>query len=142
MRYSANRKKDYACRLAWHFIGTFYTWKGDDPSGFDCSGFVIEILKSVGIVPRKYDNTARGLYEEMFDKLVARPYKGCLVFFGEPIVSHVEFCIDNEFSIGASGGGKATTTIKKAIEQNAFIKLRPIKRNRNIVGYIDPFWGG
>jgi len=30
---------------------TFYLWGGDDPlAGFDCSGFVIEILKSVGIL--------------------------------------------------------------------------------------------
>ena len=44
-------RRFYAYKLAWKYIGKFYKWGGDDPSGFDCSGFVIEILKSVGILP-------------------------------------------------------------------------------------------
>lgn len=44
------------------YLGTPYIWGGDDPSGFDCSGFVIECLKSVGLLSEKEDYTADGLY--------------------------------------------------------------------------------
>ena len=46
--------------------------------GFDCSGYCIEILKSVGLLPRKGDWTAAGLFEK-FGKVV-EPSTGCLVF--------------------------------------------------------------
>ena len=50
--------RSVATKVAWHYLGTPYIWGGDDFSGFDCSGFVIEILKSVGILPRDGDWTA------------------------------------------------------------------------------------
>lgn len=128
-------KREIATKIAWSYIGTFYKWGGDDPSGFDCSGFVIELLKSIGLFPRKEDTTARGL-SSIFQK-VGKPQEGCLVFYGNPI-SHVEYCFDSNLSIGASGGGSSTTTLAKAIKQNAFIKMRPI-RKKEVICYVDPF---
>jgi D-gamma-glutamyl-meso-diaminopimelic acid endopeptidase CwlS len=109
-----------------HFIGRWYIWGGDDPFGFDCSGFVIECLKAIGKLPRKGDWTANGL-SKMF-KPALSPYRGDLVFWsnGQGRVIHVEILINSELSIGASGGGSKTTTIAKAIQHNAFIKMRPI----------------
>lgn len=125
--------------LAWHFIGTWYTWAGDDPSGFDCSRFTGEIMKSLGIIPRGKPAPVAKKQWEMFKRYqVDEPYKGCLVFFGDP-VSHVEFCIDKNFSIGASGGGPQVLTKEDAIKYNAFIKMRPIERVRKIKGFVDPF---
>jgi cell wall-associated NlpC family hydrolase len=128
-------KRDIATKIALHYIGTFYKWGGDDPSGFDCSGFVIEILKSVGLFSRKADARAKDL-AKMYQK-VGKPEEGCLVFYGNPIY-HVEYCFNSDLSIGASGGGSATTSIEKAIEQNAFIKMRPI-RKKNVTCYVNPF---
>jgi len=130
-----DREREIAIQIAFHYIGTFYIWGGDDPSGFDCSGSVIEYLKSVGRLPREFDTTALGL-SKMFPK-VAKPKKGCLVFYGNPI-SHVEICYDENFSIGASGGGSKTLTMKDAIKQNAFIKMRPIRKDK-VTCYVDPF---
>lgn len=42
------RQRKIATKVAWSFIGKWYKWGGDDPSGFDCSGFVIEILIGYG----------------------------------------------------------------------------------------------
>ena len=113
-----------AINIAWSYIGKWYKWGGDDPSGFDCSGFVIEILKSIGILPRRYDGTATDLYVFLTNKkrnetltlndLVCHAGPGVIVFFyhggvyrgigKNVILEHVEFCIDERLSIGASGG--------------------------------------
>lgn len=138
--------RDY--RKAWpaieyikHFIGKWYKWGGDDPSGFDCSGVGVEFLKSVGKMARKSDANSRMLYE-MFPK-VAKPGPGVLAFWGDKeaphTIRHVEICLNDWQTIGASGGGSKTLTEEDAIRDNAFIKVRPIERDRYLVGYCDPF---
>ena len=135
------KRKDIAMKVAWSFLGRPYIWGGDDPiEGFDCSGFVIEVLKSVGILPRKGDWTASRLHS-LFHP-VKDPYEGCLVFWSNndnTKIIHVELCIDDELSIGASGGGSKTITEADAIKQNAYIKVRPFRSRNGIAGFCDPF---
>lgn len=131
---------------AYLFIKTFYTWGGDDPSGMDCSGITIEDLKSVGILPRKYDNTASGLFYHPDFKPVelkdVRP--GDLAFwFGSKStkIVHVEIvvCVNPLLSIGASGGGSKTLTVKDAIKHNAFVKRRLVNSRPYLAGFRNPF---
>ena len=128
-------------RIAMSYLGTFYIWGGDDPSGFDCSGLVIECLKSVGVLPREGDWTADSL-SRMFPR-VDPPQGGDLVFWsdspGSPRVIHVEICIGEGLAIGASGGGSKVKTIKDAVKYNAFIKIRPIESRKNVWGYVNPY---
>lgn len=128
-------------KVAWGFLGRPYIWGGDDPmAGFDCSGFVIECLKSVGKLPRSGDWTAASLYT--FFEIEEEPGSGCLVFWGDSLgnrIIHVELCIDKERSIGASGGGSKTLTVEDAIKQNAYIKVRPFKSRAHIWGFTNPF---
>lgn len=132
-----------ALDYAWKFIGTFYSWGGDDPGGFDCSGFICEVLSAVGILPRAADYTAAYMAELFKDKQVGMPYAGCLVFYADKEdatkVVHIELCINETLSIGASGGGSKTITKEDAIRDNAFIKVRPFQSRSNIYGYADPF---
>ena len=129
--------KEIALKVAWSKLGLPYIWGGDDPvAGFDCSGFVIECLKSAGKLPRQGDWTAAGL-AKMFP-IVGDPYEGCLVFWGVPI-NHVELCFDDTYSIGASGGGSGTLTKTDAIRQNAYVKIRPFRTRSGIYGFVDPF---
>ena len=134
-----------ALNVAWHFLGLPYRWGGDDPmAGFDCSGFVIELLKAASVLPRGGDWTAAGLWQHFELYEVEEPYAGCLVFWygARPSrIIHVEFCIDQEFAIGASGGGSGSLTIEDAIRQNAYIKVRPWKSRDRVRGFIDPFKG-
>jgi len=53
--------KYWFLQSALSYLGTPYVWGGDDPSGFDCSGFVIECLKSAGILNEREDYTAESL---------------------------------------------------------------------------------
>ncbi len=132
--------RELALDYAWKFVGTFYSWGGDDPSGFDCSGFMVEVLKSVGKLPRRGDWTAAGLWKHFESLSVTAPTEGCLVFWysGDKIV-HVEMCVDSARSLGASGGGSRTVTKGDAIKHNAFIKMRPFGSRPNVWGFVDPF---
>jgi cell wall-associated NlpC family hydrolase len=137
--------RDDFCAYAKVWLRTWYKWGGDDPSGFDCSGFVIECLKAWGKFPRKADMTADGLKYRFRNQQIQTPVPGCLVFWLNPqgIAYHVEIAINSWQSIGASGGGSSTLTIEDAIRDNAFIKIRPID-SRQPSGrflYLDPFMG-
>lgn len=126
-----------AINYGMYFMGSFYSWGGDDPSGFDCSGYVVEILKSVGKIGRKSDYTASQLYK-MFPK-VYKPQAGVLAFWynkKKDRIIHVEMCKNDWQTIGASGGGSRTRTKLDAMRDNAFIKVRPI---RDGAVFADPF---
>ncbi len=117
-------------------LGTPYRWGGNDPmEGFDCSGLVIEGLKSVGLLPRNGDWSAEQLAREVFAAKPRCPpapiLPGCLVFFADSAqhIYHVEIVHSviggKVFTIGAAGGGSATTSIDAAEAQDAFVKIRP-----------------
>jgi len=134
--------RDLALKIAWSFLGKPYRWGGDDPmAGFDCSGFIVELLRSTGHLDRGIDLTAQGLWDSFAAWEVSVPYNGCLVFWQNyrGMVNHVELCLDNRHSIGASGGGGMCISEQDAIEQNAYIKIRPFRSRKPIRGFSDPF---
>jgi hypothetical protein len=132
-----------AVDYAKHFIGTPYRWGGDDPmAGFDCSGFVIEILQSVGILGHGLDFSADALYDIFKHAVVTTlGYAGCLAFWLDDAgrAVHVMLMVDNGHVIGASGGGSATITASDAIRDNAFLKLRPLSYRKGTPVIVDPF---
>jgi hypothetical protein len=136
---------DIALYVALHFLGKWYTWGGDDPSGFDCSGLCIEALKSAGKVPRGgWDTTADGLMKDAGFEVGDALEPGCLVFWGRDAkATHVEMIVavrgELTWTIGASGGGSSCRTADDARRLNAYVKIRPTK-----AGYMavrDPFKG-
>ncbi|MCP3681240.1 MAG: C40 family peptidase [bacterium] len=132
--------REIACGYALQFAGTWYSWGGDDPTGFDCSGFAVEFLKAAGKIKRNADFTAESLYN-MFQPVMT-PTRGCLVFY-ENIhkkIVHVEIMLNERIAIGASGGGSKTLTKADAIRDNAFIKIRDHRSRDKIAGYVDPFY--
>ena len=134
--------RETAEKYAWCFVGLPYRWGGDDPmTGFDCSGLCIEVLKSVGVLSRGGDWTAQGLYNIWKNSgLLTKSKSGCLVFWkskGGSRIVHVEYCIGEGLTIGASGGGSRTISETVASVQNAFIKVRPIRESYHAI--LDPF---
>jgi cell wall-associated NlpC family hydrolase len=135
-------KRSIVLQVAMSYHGTFYTWGGDDPSGFDCSGLVIEPFKSVGILPRKGDWAARDLCHLWRNNKVQIPKMGDVVFWynhDHTDIVHVELLLNDELSIGASGGGSRTKTKEDAIRDNAFIKIRPFESRPHIEGFYNPY---
>jgi len=125
-------------------LGTFYSWGGDDPSGFDCSGMVIELLKSCGFFHSRFDTTAQGLYIDFRAKAVINQVSfGSLAFFGRYAerITHVGFMLDAARMLEAGGGGKHVRTREDAIKHNAFIRIRPINTRKDLVAIIKPRYG-
>lgn len=135
--------KDYALT----FVGLNYKWGGDDPlGGYDCSGLVIELIQSVGLLPHDFDTNAQGLYNHFEAKGVQNSYAvGSLCFYGKAVnkITHVAMLLENTPPfriIEAGGGGSNTNTKTDAEEQNAFVRLRPMKHRQDLVAIIKPFY--
>lgn len=121
------------------FIGMIYRYKGDDPlGGFDCSGFVCEILKSVGILRESERLSADMMYKRY--KKYDRGIAGDLAFLidDKDKAYHVGLLIGNGLLIQAGGGDSQTDTLQESIDQNAFVKIRPVWKS---AVFCNPFNG-
>jgi cell wall-associated NlpC family hydrolase len=127
---------DYALQ----FVGLPYRWGGDDTiDGFDCSGFVQELLASVGMDPRG-DQTSDALYRHFLLQPHSNALKpGSLAFFGsQSRITHVAMMINHWQMIEAAGGGSRTKTRSDAASQNAYIRIRPLNLRRDLVAVLHP----
>lgn len=128
---------DYALR----FIKVPYIWGGAHPlDGFDCSGLVQEILRSVGCDP-KGDQTAQALYTHLRIKgKSTNPQAGAIVFFGRSLdkITHVAFMIDEYRMVEAGGGGSKTRTVNDAVAHEAFTRVRPLTNRSDLLAVIMP----
>ena len=140
-------RREIAIGVAKSYLGTAYRWGGDDPSGFDCSGLMIECLQSVGVLPRGRDFTAAMIWDrfpkKIFDQSEVKA--GDLVFWKvrrSSRIIHIEMMINGELAIGASGGGSKTKTLADAWRGNAYVKIRPANSRAGIAGFINPYQRG
>jgi cell wall-associated NlpC family hydrolase len=128
---------------AMSFLGLPYLWGGDDPiKGFDCSGFVQELLISAGAHPEpSKDLTAQGLYDALQHKGIWSVYTcGALAFYGKDAlhIVHVAMLLDQYRIIEAGGGGSTTLDQDVAARQNAFIRIRHVNRRKDLIAVIRP----
>ena len=126
-------------QIAWKHYNVPYIWGGQSPLvGFDCSGFVMDILIATGIVPKGTDMTAHGLWDHFKPYRTHEPKEGCFVFYGKPDkITHVMYCIGGGKCIGAQGGGSKCTGIEVAQALDARVKCLPINYRPDIVGYCE-----
>lgn len=139
--------RDVALDVWRSFLNQPYKWGGDDPlDGVDCSGLVLEGLKSVGILPRELDLTADDLLQQKFkhypkEEVEGRLRPGMLVFWGKPVAKHIEIVWasfpDRVLTMGASGGGPRITDRAEASKANAYVKIRRITPGWH--SGVDPF---
>lgn len=140
---------DYFDRFLYDYAMSFllkpYKWGGDDFSGIDCSGFVIELMQSCGQLPHKSDMTAQGLFNlfEAGKAIYSTASRfGSLVFYGESVtrITHVAFALDQYRILEAGGGGSKVNSVEDAIKYNAFVRMRPIDYRDDRVAILKPFY--
>ena len=128
-------------QYAMQFVGTPYKWGGDDPiDGFDCSGFIQELLASVGVDPQG-DQTAQKLFDHFEKYGQWNIYKcGALAFYGKSVaeITHVAMMIDTYRIIEAGGGGSKTKSKQDAADQNAYVRVRLLRNRKDLVAVILP----
>lgn len=137
-----NDRLNLAIEIAKKLLFKPYRWGGETPmTGYDCSGFIIEVLKSVGLLPKKGDWTADGLSQKF--PVIPEIKIGALVFFDynkSKVYDHVEmvcavFENGDVLTIGASGGNRLTTNDQTAIKQEAYIKMRKLTEVPDLIAY-------
>lgn len=121
--------------LSYH--GQWYRWGGDDPAGFDCSGLVVECLKAIGELAEAQDGSANDIWGMYRHKEIERPREGALVFYLDKNnrAYHVGICLNEIYCLTADGGDETTTSVERAREQNAFIKIRKISKRSSTRRY-------
>ncbi|MFT6818044.1 MAG: peptidoglycan hydrolase-like protein with peptidoglycan-binding domain [Myxococcota bacterium] len=89
-------------------MGAPYSWGADGPGMFDCSGFVLYVLRQNTGLIQWGDDTAAGISNRV--PATNSPQRGDLVFYrGRNGITHIEFATgQGSQTVGASGGGSRT----------------------------------
>lgn len=114
------------------YLGTPYVWGGESMSegGFDCSGFVYNVLNDSGIKAGR--DTAQGYYTTFKKYEVAKTpnCSGDLLFFGKSKnnITHVAIAVSSTEMIESIGGKK--NTIKN---KGKGVSISKITRRKDLV---------
>lgn len=131
---------EWALKVAWKWYGKPYKWGGDDPiGGGDCSGYMSEILRSVGAIGSNERVTTHTIWQR-WGIQDNRAISGTDIEAGDILlyskngtvsgINHVVIAVSPNFILEAGGGGPGTDTIAEAAAQNAFVRMRPLDRKR------------
>ena len=96
-------------RTAQRYAGTPYVWGGESARGFDCSGFIIRVMRDLGYRSLPHSAAEQFNYGTPIARALLKP--GDLVFFAntyKPGISHVGIFLGRGRFIHAAGTGKGT----------------------------------
>jgi len=129
------------------FLGVPYKWGGNNAvEGVDCSGLVMELLKSSAEKLPENDMNAQGLFNHyQAGNGEWNSHKiGALVFYGESVskITHVAMLLDQYRVIEAGGGGHLVMTEADAAAKGAVVRIRPIGYRKDLVAIIRPYFRG
>jgi cell wall-associated NlpC family hydrolase len=96
-------------RTAQRYAGTPYVWGGESARGFDCSGFIIRVMRDLGYRALPHSAAEQFRYGTPIAEALLKP--GDLVFFAntyKPGISHVGIYLGRRRFIHAAGTGKGT----------------------------------
>jgi cell wall-associated NlpC family hydrolase len=133
--YATMIRSDAMIEYAKSMLGTPYIWGGSNALlGFDCSGFVQEVLASIGADPLG-DQTAQTLFNHFSKSIQKEPQKGSLLFFGkdQKRITHIAIALGDGQMIEAGGGGSSTKTRADAEKTGACVRIRPIENRSDLV---------
>lgn len=123
------------------FLNIPYHWGGKNPlTGLDCSGLTEQILAQIGMDPLGVQN-AQALHDYYLDKsMVSTRGFGALCFYGPSVgeINHVAFMLNDYQIIEAGSGDHTTTSVERAQEQSAFVRVRLYNRRKDLVAILMP----
>jgi cell wall-associated NlpC family hydrolase len=96
-------------RVAHRYAGTPYVWGGESGRGFDCSGFIIRVMRDLGYQSLPHSAAEQFNYGMPIAEALLKP--GDLVFFAntyKPGISHVGIYLGKRRFIHAAGTGTGT----------------------------------
>lgn len=117
------------------FLALPYEWGGDGRKnkGFDCSGLILEVLWSVGLMKGVKDATAQDIYSnfKLKNDGIHIQQHGNLIFFGKGLnaITHIGITI-NSFQYIEAGGGDSTNVA-------GMVRIRPLSHRSDVVAIID-----
>lgn len=118
-----------------------YIWGGEGVPGYDCSGLVQALLKSLNLDPPG-DQSSQALYEFLLmnGTRISKDSAdlGDVAFFGNPI-THVSMCLGQGWMIEAGGGDRSTTSVEIAKATNAKVRIASIYLRKNLNAVIRPY---
>lgn len=133
-------------RYAESFLGVPYAYGSNHIfTGFDCSGYLCEVLRSVGLVGTKEDLTACDLYGKFSKEgtacLLHNPPTGSLLFYGgsKALITHVSLVV-SPYSIIECGGGDSHTTRDVALKTGACVRKRSLNHRQDKVACLYPHY--
>jgi len=134
-------KRDILKMQITRWLFTPYIWGGNHAlEGVDCSGFILELLRSVGLWGR-VDATSAQIYEQFKPKVPVSKSPlmnfGDLVFFGKEKISHVGMVLHPDIMVEAGGGGSKTNTFEDAKKAGAFVRIRPVLSRTDFIGSLN-----
>jgi cell wall-associated NlpC family hydrolase len=112
------------------FLGLPYKWGGKkvQDGGLDCSGLVLEGLRSIRMWG-KSEAYSRQIFTELVTKLkmVDDVSKGCILFFGKSRteIIHVSIAI-NDFQMIEAGGN----------DQDGSVRIRPVLWRKDLIAIL------
>lgn len=123
----------------YNFIGAPYAWGKEGPTkvGFDCSGLVLEGLRSIGKWGRD-DASSQQIHNVLAEKhgsiSISLKDTGSLVFFGKDAksITHIGIAINNYQYIEAGGGDSKTV-------DKGMVRIRPFSWRKDLIAVVDIF---
>lgn len=129
---------------ALQFVGDSYRFGSNGPTDWDCSGFVLELLKASGLKPPQKDMSAQAIYNWIgtIQTPVAKTLDtGTLLFFGKDTqsINHIAMMLDPKTMIEAAGGDSTTLTLADAKAKGwAMVRCRPFGYRSDFLTFYNP----